>query len=275
MCWPSCRCCTRRAPVSAPRPSRPNDAPSCVSPPGQRPRGARRRAVCPGWSRRAWDPVEVTGTAWVALVLACTAAVGDWIAVVRENKRLEYVCKPLTMVLLVVAALALDPADDAQRAWFVAAFVLSLAGDVFLMLPERPVGSVDTFVAGLVSFLLGHLAFIAGLWARGIDAGRFAGGVALVVVLMLTLGRRIVGGVRRGPDPSLVVAVTAYMIVISAMVASAIGTGVAFAIGGSLLFYCSDALIAWNRFIDKRRLGPIAIIVTYHAAQVGLLLGLV
>jgi uncharacterized membrane protein YhhN len=210
----------------------------------------------------------------VALVLACAAAVGDWIAVVRANKRLEYVCKPLTMVLLVVAALTLDPADDAQRAWFVAGFVLSLAGDVFLMLPERPLGPADTFVAGLVSFLLGHVAFIAGLWARGIEPLRFVAGLALVVLLMLTLGRRIVRGVRAGPDPSLVVAVTAYMIVISTMVASAIGTGVAFAIAGSLLFYCSDALIAWNRFIEKRRLGPIAIIVTYHAAQVGLLLGL-
>ncbi len=35
--------------------------------------------------------------------------------------------------------------------------VLSLAGDVFLMLPEK------WFVAGLGSFLLGHLAYIVGL----------------------------------------------------------------------------------------------------------------
>jgi uncharacterized membrane protein YhhN len=184
------------------------------------------------------------------------------------------------MVALVVAALVLDPSDGAQRGWFVAAFVLSMAGDVFLMLPERPLGPIDTFVAGLASFLLGHVAFIAGLWVagpsgRGVDGARLAGGAVLVVALMLTLGRRIVAGVRAGPDPSLVVAVTAYMVVISAMVASAIGTGVALAVVGSLLFYCSDALIAWNRFIEARRLGPLAIIVTYHAAQACLLLSLV
>jgi uncharacterized membrane protein YhhN len=216
----------------------------------------------------------VNGTAWVALAAAGLLAAGDWVAVVRRTRRLEYLCKPGTMVALVVAALALDPTDGTQRAWFVAAFVLSMAGDVFLMLPERPLGPVDTFVAGLASFLLGHVAFIAGLWARDVDAPRLAVGVVLVAALMLTLGRRIVAGVRAGPDPSLVVPVTAYMVVISAMVASAIGTGVALAVGGSLLFYCSDALIAWNRFIEARRLGPIAIIVTYHAAQVGLLLSL-
>ena len=217
----------------------------------------------------------MTGTAWVALVLGGVAAAGDWFAVVRRSKALEHVCKPLTMVLVVVAALALDPANGSQRAWFVAAFVLSLAGDVFLMVDERPLGPVDTFVAGLASFLLGHVAFIAGLWARGVDGGRLAAGAALVLVLMLTLGRRIVRGVRAGGDPALVVPVTAYMLVISVMVASAIGTGVALAIGGSLLFYCSDALIAWNRFIEERRLGRIAIIVTYHVAQAGLLLSLV
>ena len=216
----------------------------------------------------------MNGTAWGALAAAGLLAAGDWVAVVRRTKRLEYLCKPATMVALVVAALALDPTDGTQRAWFVAAFVLSMAGDVFLMLPERPLGPVDTFVAGLASFLLGHVAFIAGLWARDVDALRLAVGVVLVLALMLTLGRRIVGGVRAGPDPSLVVPVTAYMVVISAMVASAIGTGVALAIAGSLLFYCSDALIAWNRFIEAHRLGPLAIIVTYHAAQVGLLLPL-
>jgi uncharacterized membrane protein YhhN len=216
----------------------------------------------------------VTGAAWLALAAAALFAAGDWVAVLQRSKRLEYVCKPATLAAIAIAAIALDPADGAQRSWFVAAFVLSLAGDVFLMLPERPLGPIDTFVAGLASFLLGHVAFIAGLWAHGVDGPRLAAGVALVVVLMLTLGRRIVRGVRAGPDPALVVAVTAYMVVISAMVASAIGTGVAFAVGGSLLFYCSDALIAWNRFIEARPRGPIAIIVTYHLAQAGLLLAL-
>ena len=42
----------------------------------------------------------VTGGAFLLLALALVAAVGDWIAVHQQTKALEYVCKPLTMVLL-------------------------------------------------------------------------------------------------------------------------------------------------------------------------------
>ena len=50
-----------------------------------------------------------------------------------------------------------------MRAWFVAALVLSLVGDVFLMLPQ------DLFVFGLGSFLLGHIAYIVGMHVDGVD----------------------------------------------------------------------------------------------------------
>jgi hypothetical protein len=44
---------------------------------------------------------------------------------------------------------------------------------------------------------------------------------------------------------------------------------------GAGLFYVSDALIAWNRFIEARPWGDLAIIVTYHLGQIGLALALV
>ena len=64
---------------------------------------------------------------------------------------------------LIATALALTPAHDAgaRRAWFVAALVCSLAGDVLLMLPT------DRFVAGLAAFLVGHLCYVAGFWTHG------------------------------------------------------------------------------------------------------------
>jgi uncharacterized membrane protein YhhN len=59
------------------------------------------------------------------------------------------------------------------------------------------------------------------------------------------------------------------------MVASAIGSARPLAIVGACLFYASDALIAWNRFIEPKPWGEIAIIVTYHLGQVALALALV
>lgn len=211
----------------------------------------------------------MTGGAFLLIALALAAAFGNWVAVHQQSKPLEYVCKPLTLALLTGAAVVLDPVDPTVRAWFVAALLLSLAGDVFLMLPT------DRFVLGLASFLLGHLAYIVGMHVDGVDGPRFLVGIVLVMALLAVIGTAILRGVRAGPDPKLAGPVVAYMFVISAMVASAIGVGHVAGIAGASLFYASDALIAWNRFLRATRHGRLAIMVTYHLAQVGLVLSLV
>jgi uncharacterized membrane protein YhhN len=69
--------------------------------------------------------------------------------------------------------------------------------------------------------------------------------------------------------------VRAYMVIISMMLASAVGTAEALAIVGAALFYASDALIAWGRFVRSRAWHSVAIMVTYHVAQTSLALSLV
>ena len=211
----------------------------------------------------------MNGPAFLLLALALAAACFDWVAVHQQQRVLEYVCKPLTIVLLIGCALAMNPDDDAVRAWFVAALVLCLIGDVLLMVPQ------DVFVFGLGSFLFGHLAYIVGMHVDGVDGPRFLVGIVIVMALLAVIGTRVLRGVRAGPEPELAGPVVAYMFVISAMVASAIGVGHVAGVVGASLFYASDALIAWNRFVRETRQGPLAIIITYHLAQVGLVLSLV
>jgi len=197
--------------------------------------------------------------------------VADWVAVTRRPaaRALEYVAKPLTLALLVGAAVALDPDQGAQRAWFVAALVLCLAGDVFLMLPT------ERFVAGLASFLLGHVAYVVGFSLEdGFTGAGLAVGAVAVAAAGAVLGRRVLTAVREGPEPGLVGPVAAYMTVISAMVASAVGSGDAVAVAGAGLFYGSDLTIALTRFERPRRWGPLTIMVTYHLAQALLVVSL-
>ena len=208
------------------------------------------------------------GLAVVLVAAAVVVAVLDWVAVARDDRRTEYVCKPLTMVLLVAAALALDPVDGTARAWFVAALVLSLAGDVFLMLPR------DRFVPGLASFLLAHLAYIVGLRYLGTAGAGFLAGVVVVGVALPFLAPRILGAIADSDDTALAAPVMAYMAVISVMVVAAGGSGSAVALAGAVSFYVSDALIAWTRFVSEIRHGRVAVMVTYHLAQVGLVLSL-
>jgi uncharacterized membrane protein YhhN len=155
------------------------------------------------------------------------------------------------------------------RAWFVVALVLCLLGDVLLMLPQ------DLFVFGLGAFLLGHVAYVVGMHVEGVSAGRFLVGIVVVMAALAVLGTVILRAVRAGPDPALAGPVVAYMFVISAMVASAIGVGRWIGIAGATSFYVSDALIAWDRFKQPIPHGRVAIMVTYHLAQVGLVLSLV
>lgn len=211
----------------------------------------------------------MTGGALLLLALALVVAAGDWHAVHHGNRLLEYVCKPLTMVVLFAAGLALDVDDGGMRAWFLLAILLSLMGDVFLMIPR------NLFVFGLASFLLGHLAYIVGMHVGGVDAARLVVGAALVAVALVIIGSRVLRGVRAGTEPELAGPVLAYMLVISAMVASAFGTGSVAAVLGASSFYASDALIAWNRFINETRHARLTIMVTYHLAQLGLVLSLV
>lgn len=202
------------------------------------------------------------------IVTAGVAAVADWWAVSRDEKRLEYVFKPLTIALLAVSAFFVDPAFEPRRTWFLGALFFSLLGDVFLM------QSADRFIHGLGAFLIAQLAYVGGFVSQFLlerpTAGRMIAGIAVVAILLPTLGARVARaapGAYRG-------AVVVYMGVLSAMVALAIASGNMFAAAGGALFYASDAMIGWRRFIGDRVWMPLAIIVTYHFAQAALVLSL-
>ena len=201
----------------------------------------------------------MTSPAAFLLGMAAVFAVADWLAVWRGSKGLEYVAKPLALVALIGVALTLVPEDESMRTWFVVALVLSLAGDVFLMLPR------NLFVVGLAAFLLGHVAYVVGFgvgeswpWILGVAAVALAVGTPIVRALLRDGHRELLGPV------------VAYMAVISLMVACAIGDGDPRAVAGSALFMFSDSLIAWNRFVRPLAWAPVTIMVTYHLGQAGL-----
>jgi len=214
------------------------------------------------------DTAAVNTLSWVLLAGAGVAAVANWWSRLVGSRRVEYVSKPATMLALVGVALALDPLHADQRAWFVAGLVLSLAGDVFLMLPA------DRFVAGLGSFLLAHVAYVVGLNLHPGSATALLVASVVVALVAVGVGIRIVRGAAAAGGGRLAGPVVAYMAVISAMVVSAVAAGPWIAGAGAVLFFASDGLIAWNRFVTPIRWAPVAIMVTYHLGQAGLVLSL-
>jgi len=93
------------------------------------------------------------------LALTAVAAISAVVHIRAESRGPRwhvYLCKPLTTAAIIGCAwLAPQPATDGYRALVLAGLVFSLAGDVFLMLPR------DLFRAGLASFLVAHLLYVA------------------------------------------------------------------------------------------------------------------
>ena len=204
-----------------------------------------------------------TATA-VLLGGAGATAVVDWIAVARNRMSVERIAKPLVMVLLVGAAAALNPADDTERAAFVIALVLGLVGDLLLLEPDDE----KRFLAGLGAFLFGHGAYVAGLVPVQVDGPGEVVGIAVVLVLLTTVGRAVIRGARRRQEGIAMAApVAAYMLVLCAVIILGIGTQDGWAIAGVLLFGSSDAILGLRQFVERRPWMDTAVAVTYHLAQ--------
>jgi uncharacterized membrane protein YhhN len=194
----------------------------------------------------------------LCLPIFVLSAVADWMAVAQGRTTIEYVAKPAALAALIGYA-ATAPAPSAG---LLIALLLSLLGDVYLMLPA------NLFVAGLGAFLLAHVAYIAELDAAW--SARLLWWVA-VVAAAFPVTRRIMRAI---DDATLRPAVATYIAIIALMVASAIASGSPIAAVGATLFFTSDGIIAWDRFVQRLRWARPAIMVTYHVGQLALVIAL-
>jgi uncharacterized membrane protein YhhN len=214
----------------------------------------------------------------VLLALAFIAAVADWAVVARGRQVAEYIAKPATMIFL-FAWLCFSTGLGGFTLWFGLGVLFSLIGDVFLMLPDGN----KWFIPGLVAFLLAHVAYIVGFNIPLPEFGSFTlVPAALIAVPAMWLYRRIARGlVEKGQD-RLRIPVLIYTVVISIMLLSAVTTlfrrdwitlpAVLVSLGAAL-FFVSDAILAWNRFVTPIKNGRLMNLSTYHIGQMALIVG--
>jgi uncharacterized membrane protein YhhN len=180
---------------------------------------------------------------WVILTLAALAAL--LLAEYREHFPGIAIAKPLAATGYIAVALCAGALDSAYGLCVLAGLVLSWFGDVFLI----PKGSPKIFQAGVLAFLLGHVAYAVGFTVRGL-APLVCLGVAAAVLPVAALVLRWLRP--RVPD-DMQVSVHAYVVVITAMLVLAAGTtaahGGAMIFAGALLFYLSDLAVARDRFV--------------------------
>ena len=176
---------------------------------------------------------------------------------------LRYLLKPLTtLLILAVAASFSDPISTLYRTLIIAGIAFSLAGDVFLMLPR------NTFVFGLVSFLIAHILYIFAY--RSVSGFHLTWWLALPYVVygffMLYLLWPHVGDLR--------IPVIIYAAVLMIMGWQAAeqwwvvrDTSMLLAMVGALLFILSDTTLALNKFRAPVPQRDLIIMSTYYGAQ--------
>ncbi len=221
--------------------------------------------------------ILVLSATGLTLTLGLLFAVVDWIAVVLERRRLEYVFKPATMVVMIAGAaqLAFFVGGGRVAAWFLPALAFSLLGDVFLMLPgER------WFPFGLGAFLLAHVCYIIGLNPT-LPPARSLWLLIVIGVLDAIVLPHVVRGVRDRGSAELRLPVIIYGVVLSVVLYSGWATwmrpswslaGRVLVSVGTTLFFASDLMLAWNRFVRGSKVFHTLVIVTYHLAQLALVI---
>ena len=209
---------------------------------------------------------------------ALIIAAADWFAVAKRWKLLEYFAKPGVMVILITWLVINDGYQGPTR-FFLIGLIFSLAGDIFLMLPD------EKFLAGLISFLIAHLAYIRGFTISGVAIST-TGFVIIFLVGLVGFGvlMRILNGLKDHHQEKLRFPVIIYATVICIMLVSALYTllvpspvwnfypAILVSIG-AILFFISDLSLAWNKFVHRVTHGGLLIIITYHLAQITITLG--
>jgi uncharacterized membrane protein YhhN len=210
----------------------------------------------------------------VALIFAALTMLAIW----KDNRGLEFVAKPAVMVALFFY-LWTSTGLQGVTLWFGLGILFSLAGDVFLLWIDR------FFLYGLVAFLLAHIAYLVGFNMPTSPISLW--GFLMAVLIGLGGGRvmrRILSAMMEKGQMRMRIPVAVYSAVISLMLLSAMlkltdpawGTGASLLVAlGAFLFFLSDIVLAWNKFVTPIQNGRMLNIGLYHIAQILLVAGVV
>jgi uncharacterized membrane protein YhhN len=158
--------------------------------------------------------------------------------------------KTVLSLLFIVTAVTQMHVLGPYSVWIIIGLLFCLGGDVFLALPQDRM-----FLFGLVSFLLGHVCYVAGfIWAADLNFMTLIG-----LMLTLVIGIFIYNWLKPHLG-NMKKPVMAYILVISVMMIGAwsvLGSlqlpfwGRWFVFIGAASFYLSDIFVAKDRFLKS------------------------
>jgi uncharacterized membrane protein YhhN len=205
-------------------------------------------------------------------ILTLVLCIIEGITVFMEWNTVRYATKPAPMVALIfwftITGQWMGP-----LMWFGAAFVLSLIGDILLLLPKK------FFVSGLVAFLLAHVCFIIGFTDRSLPLNW----ISLIIFVVVAVAayfdlRPVINHLQQNEsERAMLRPVALYGAFLALMVVSAflnllrpewhLVPAIITAVG-ALLFGVSDSILARVKFMNAGRMAHTLEMIAYLLAQV-------
>ena len=200
----------------------------------------------------------------VPVELCAIAVAGLLFAEARGLQRGVWLAKPIASLAFLWTALAAGALQTDYGVRIFLGLVLCMTGDLLLIPKGRPA----VFRAGVIAFLLGHVAYSIAFLTQPLSGWGVAASAALLVLAMAFIWRWLA----KSLPADMVRSVQAYLVVITVM--SALACGVTVAGGpvavavGALAFTASDVSVARDRFVSREFVNRAWGLPLYYAAQV-------
>ena len=208
-------------------------------------------------------------------------AAGNLASQVIRLEWLEFVTKPMLMVLLLIHFLSSDMGRKGALSWLMAgAIVFSWAGDVFMLIQHY---HQEYFIFGLSGFLLAQLCYVLVYRKARYDeqSQTFQSFVQTRIFFLIVIGVGVMWLLYPVLDEMLIPVGIYTVIIVSMGIAALLRRGrtseksFTMVYSGALLFILSDAMIGINKFLEPIKQADFLIMATYITAQFLIVRGII
>jgi uncharacterized membrane protein YhhN len=215
----------------------------------------------------------------VFFIGAVIFALLDWMSAWKGWRIRLYIAKPATLALLALWTWTVTGWQDGFI-WFGIGLLFALLGDVFLMLSPK------FFLPGMAAFFVMQVSYLIGFNQEPLE---FTLPIAFAAICVGLVASEVLRVIRPGISATVkskrfLIPYIVYFASLTLMLLSTIlclfrpewtQSSAWMAAAGGMLFFASDSLLSFDRFVKRIPHARFWVHLTYHLGQLGIITGVV